>query len=217
MPTTELATIPLKAGSNIGEPSDPAAATFKDVAGSIASQDGFENMQFGMGFENANTLQLAIDWSNKQKHEEFMKSDSYGPFVERFKTIIDGAFGLVHVDFAPEGGAKRAMSAPITEVATFYFDGEPPSDAYESCKKFIEVSEKEATQKVYGWAYGTTHEEVEREGVKGKGTVLLIGWESQQDHMDFRETDVFKQNIQLLRQTAKSIEVHHTMFMNFVA
>ena len=102
-------------------------------------------------------------------------------------------------------------------MATFYFDGQPPEDCFESCQKFIGICEKEADQQVLGWAYGVTHEEIEREGVKGKGAVLLIGWESREDHMNFRETDVFKQNIQLLRQTAQKIEMHHTTFLNFVA
>jgi hypothetical protein len=110
------------------------------------------------------------------------------------------------------------MNAPITEVATFYFEGAPPDDAFESCKKFIENCEAtNPPQKVYGWAYGTTHEEIEREGVKGKGAMLLIGWDSREDHMAFRELQAFKDNIHLLRQTAKKIEMHHTKFMNHVA
>ncbi|KAK5172992.1 uncharacterized protein LTR77_003114 [Saxophila tyrrhenica] len=203
MPTTELATISLKAGSQIGEPNNPAAAVFKDCADTIARQDGFEGMQF--------------DWTSKSKHEEFMASPDYGPFFKSFGTIIGGGLSLAHIDFQPEGGATRAMSAPVTEVVTFYFEGGPPDDSFESCKKFLETCEKESQQKVYGWAYGTTYEEIEKDGVKGKGAVLLIGWESRQEHMDFRETDTFKNNIHLLRQTAKGIEMHHTQFMNFVA
>ncbi len=73
---------------------------------------------------------------------------------------------------------KRATSQPVTEVATFYFDGAPPEDAVESVTKFIDVCQKESGQTVAGWAYGITHEEIEKDGVKGKGGVLLIGWES---------------------------------------
>lgn len=96
--------------------------------------------------------------------------------MKRFGTIIGDAVTLNHVDFRPEGGVSRATSAPVTEVATFYFDSGPPDDAFESCQKFIENCEKETGQAVLGWAYGITHEEIEREGVKGKGAVLLIGW-----------------------------------------
>jgi hypothetical protein len=64
---------------------------------------------------------------------------------------------------------------------------------------------------------GVTHEEIEKDSVKGKGAVLLIGWQSRQEHMDFREKETFKKNIQLLRQNAKGIEMHHTTFMTHVA
>jgi hypothetical protein len=43
---------------------------------------------------------------------------------------------------------------------------------------------------VFDFRYGTTYEEIEREGVKGKGAILLIGWESRDEHMAFRDTDV---------------------------
>jgi hypothetical protein len=98
------------------------------------------------------TDSTTTDWTSKDKHDAFMKSDAYGAFGKEFGAIIGGDLNLVHVDFKPEGGANRAMSAPVTEVATFYFDGSPPEDAFESCKKFVEVCEKEAEQKVLGWS-----------------------------------------------------------------
>jgi hypothetical protein len=82
---------------------------------------------------------------------------------------------------------------------------------------------------------GITQEEIEREGVKGYGAVLTIGWETVQAHMvgavvrglfvlwadgvllqDFRTTQCFKDNIHLLRQTAQKIEMHHVKFLNYV-
>lgn len=105
----------------------------------------------------------------------------------------------------------------MTEVATFFFEGAPPDDAYESTKKFVETCQKETGEDVAGWAYGVSHEEIEKDGVKGRGAVLLIGWQSKEEHMAFREKDAFKNNIHLLRQTTKAIEVHHTQFMTHVA
>lgn len=145
-----------------------------------------------------------------------MATAAYKPFLNTFKTIIGGPFSLVHVDFTPADGVKRALSAPVTELATFYWDGAPPDDAVSSVEKFIKAWEAEAGEGKVRWAYGVTHEEIEREGVKGKGAVLLIGWESKEEHMQFRETEVFKKNIDLLRQGAKGAEMHHTQFMDFV-
>ncbi len=109
MPTTEIARIPLKAGSEIGDPKNHASGTLNGLLNTISQQDGFQQQYFGMEMENPNTLQLligmllalfnrltetadtCIDWESKQKHEEFMASDQYKPFSEGFGTIMDGA------------------------------------------------------------------------------------------------------------------------------
>lgn len=144
-----------------------------------------------------------------------MADSSYKPFLERFKTIIGGPISLIHVDFNPSGNAKKALSAPVTEVASLFFDGGPPDGAFEKAKQFIETCLEDQKMDV-PWAYGITHEELENDGVKGKGAVLLVGWQSVDQHMKLRETQVFKDNIHLLRQNAKGIEMHHTQFMNYV-
>jgi hypothetical protein len=155
----------------------------------------------------------STDWDSKKDHENFMVDPSYKPFFEKFTTIIGGPISLIHVDFNPPGAAKKALSANVTEAATFYFDGAPNDDAFESAKKFFEACKPEAD---VPWAYGITHEEIEKDGVKGKGAVLLVGWENVEQHMALREKDVFKQNATLLRQNCKAVEMHHTQFMNYV-
>lgn len=145
---------------------------------------------------------------------DFMAKDIYQPFIAKLKPILGGAISVQHQDMKPD--LQAALKAPVTEVATFYFDGSPPSDAYESTKKFIEICEKDAAAKVSGWAYGITQEEIEKDGVKGYGAVLAIGWETVEAHMEFRTTEVFKENVHLLRQNAKGIEMHHVRFMNYV-
>lgn len=72
----------------------------------------------------------------------------------------------------------KSFSAPATEVATFYFDGQPPNDYLEVAEGFLKDCEKEGVDGVLSWAVGLTHEEIEKEGVKGKGAMLAIGWES---------------------------------------
>ena len=60
---------------------------------------------------------------------------------------------------------------------------------------------------------GGVIEDVEYEGKKGKGYVGLLGWESVEAHMSFRETQKFKDNIHLLREDTLGMEVHHTKFV----
>ena len=56
-------------------------------------------------------------------------------------------------------------------------------------------------------------EDVEYEGKKGKAYVGVLGWESVEAHMSFRETQAFKDIIHLLRDDPLGLEVHHTKFV----
>lgn len=147
-----------------------------------------------------------------------MAAEEYKPFLNRFLTIANGKPTMVHADLKPEGDLSRALSAPVTEVATFYFGGQAPPDYLEGVLKFRDILNKEQSDGFLGAAAGVTHEDdVEREGVKGKAAVLLIGWESVDKHMAFRESSTFKENIGLLRNGASKIEMHHVQFMDLLA
>lgn len=104
----------------------------------------------------------------------------------------------MHVDFQPEGGVAAALSAKMTQVATFYFDGAPPATAFDGAKTLITRLIEREDVNVTGWAYGTTHEVVEKEGVRGRANVLVMGWESVEAHAASHETRTLKENIHLL-------------------
>jgi len=142
-----------------------------------------------------------------------MADSSYGPFFNKFTGLADGAGSIVHVDFKPAGGLSKCLSAPATEIATFYFEGEPPSDYFDGVHKFDQITQEAGVPGFLGLAIGKTHEEVERECVKGHAMVLAIGWQSVDLHMEYRASQGFKDNIHLLRSTAKKIEMHHVAFM----
>lgn len=127
---------------------------------------------------------------------------------------MSGPVSIHHVDFQPPSALPKALSAPVTEIATFYCSPAPGSDWLSNAAKAAEWLEKEASSAGYtGTAYGITHEEVEYKGVKGKAGVVIIGWKSKEAHMEFRETQTFKENIGLLRGEAKAIEMHHVVMM----
>lgn len=52
MPTTEVLTVPLKPGSDIGDPSNEAAAVVKDVCDKLSSTNGVQQIHFGMQVES---------------------------------------------------------------------------------------------------------------------------------------------------------------------
>lgn len=60
MATTEIATVPLVAGSEVGDPNNPAAKVIKDACDTLAQQDGMQSLQFGMEVENPSVLQMFI-------------------------------------------------------------------------------------------------------------------------------------------------------------
>lgn len=143
-----------------------------------------------------------------------MASPAYVPFLERIGTIMSGPASIHHVDFHSSAALTKALSAPVTELATWHCSCEPDADWLANAAKAVQWLEKDATASGYlGMAYGITHEEVEYKGVKGKSGVAAIGWKSKEAHMAFRETQTFKENIGLLRGKAEAIEMHHVALM----
>ena len=113
----------------------------------------------------------------------FTKSNTYGPFFNKFTSIIGGDLKMMHADFQPEGALNKAFAAPVTEFATFYFDGEPAAGYIDDVMKCASIIENEA-EGYLGGAVGITYETVEHEGVKGKAAVLAIGWQSREGELD---------------------------------
>lgn len=70
----------------------------------------------------------------------------------------------------------KAFNAPVTEFATFYFGAEPPEGYLDGVHKFREAASKQNVDGMHTSAAGLTYEEIEREGVKGKGAVLVVGY-----------------------------------------
>ncbi|KAM0716103.1 hypothetical protein Q7P37_008617 [Cladosporium fusiforme] len=216
MPTTEFAVVPLVAGTSIGDPSHPGALIMKDSADTLHAQPGLQKVRFGTHVEDPDMLQMIVDWDGVENHEAFMASTDYGPFIARLQPVMGGAPAISHIDFQPSASIlNNAFSAPVTEIATFYFDAEPNSDWLSNAAKAAEWLRKDA-KGFLDVAYGITHEVVEYKGVKGKAAVIAVGWESKEAHMDFRETASFKENIGLLRGDSKAIEMHHVVFMEAV-
>lgn len=145
-----------------------------------------------------------------------MTSAEYPPFLSRIQSIMSSGADLTHVDFQPSPSIlHNALSAPVTELATFYFDSQPNSDWLANAAKAADWLRKDA-KGFLDIAYGITHETVEYQGVKGKAAVIAVGWESKEAHMAFRETGTFKENIGLLRGDSKAIEMHHVALMEAV-
>lgn len=66
MPTTEIASFPLKAGIRIGDPDDASAGVFKDIFATLMRQDGMQQVHFGPGVEDPTMLHLFVsEWHRR--------------------------------------------------------------------------------------------------------------------------------------------------------
>lgn len=164
------------------------------------------------------TCHASSVWDSLQAHKDFEAQDIYKPFAQKFLSLAGGKPTIVHADFQAHSALETAVAAPVTEVATFVFEGAVPDGYAEGLEAFRAAAEKEAASTGYkGASFGFTVEEVEIDGVKGPAAVLAIGWESIDAHLKYRETQTFKDNIHHLRTGVKASSIHHVQFLNFVA
>lgn len=128
---------------------------------------------------------------------------------------MGGEGQVIHVDFEPVAAHTRAIHAPVTEVARFYFNGSPPNDFLDGVLEFGKVLESEHVAGMLGAAAGVSHDDVEYDGVKGKMIVFAIGWESVEAHQAFTKTELFKEKVPLMgTERAAKVETHHTAFVS---
>lgn len=138
--------------------------------------------------------------------------------------IGDGAKAYhARFDPHPPQSALSDKISPTTEIVTMWFPTSiSPLDQeniLESVKRFISVLEKEA--KTYkASAGGWVDEEIDISGTneKGKAYVLLVGWDSVEAHMEFRQTQAFKDSIDLIlgAKDLKKIEAVHSTLKEVV-
>ena len=127
-------------------------------------------------------------------------------------TIVDGPLTLHHATLTPHPPtAALGAASPVTEVLTCYFETEDAGFGSKVDRLVKAIADNAEGFK--GAAGGGVVEDVEYEGEKGKAYVGLLGGESVEAHMKFRETQAFKDNIHLLREDPLGMEVHHTEFV----
>lgn len=127
-------------------------------------------------------------------------------------TIVDGPLSMYHASFTPHPPtAAVGTASPTTEVLTCYFEKE--DDGFQSKVDQLIKAISENAEGFKAASGGWVIEDVEYKGKKGKAYVAVLGWESVDAHMKFRETQAFRDNIHLLREGPLGMEVHHTEFL----
>ncbi|KAH7400081.1 hypothetical protein BKA64DRAFT_707761 [Cadophora sp. MPI-SDFR-AT-0126] len=207
-PVTEVAYITLKPDSDISG-STPAAKAWKEGLSVIAKQDGYQRSSYGRAIESPDLLMWFIDWDSREAHIKFSQSPAYVPFKSSLGVLMADVH-FHHVPFSPFPPTILTR-APVVEFATF-LDTKP--HFISNVDKFMKGIG--TPDQCYGGAWGDSVEaDVGKHvdgSVKGRATVLLVGWESKEAHMKFRETEVFEKNIGLLREGMGGVEMFHVAF-----
>lgn len=142
-------------------------------------------------------------------------------------SILDDTPAIImhHAEFTPqkhsvavETTTSVLRSSPgATEVATFYLDPSVSSSDAQAFEDAFWKFSTEAIEKADGFtstAGGWIVEDLEHEkaGGKAKGYCVLIGWQSVEKHMAFRDTEAFE-GFESLKKYLKHVEAVHVKFI----
>ncbi|TIA35177.1 hypothetical protein D6C83_06723 [Aureobasidium pullulans] len=214
MQAVEVATIKIKAGSNVFDRGSEAARIWRGMLDTISRQKGCQTLYSGQEHESPNIVQLLVVWDSVQSHKNFMDSPQYQPFLDTLSPLLAGQPQLVHFELkSAADDLAAAVSAPVTELATIFLT-EKTQSFYDNVGSFADIL-RDHTEGFLGISYSWCIEDVEHEclgeGFKGKACILAIGWSSIDAHLAFKQTDAFRRGLEFLRG-ARGSEIHHTIF-----
>ncbi|KAF2224480.1 hypothetical protein BDZ85DRAFT_295488 [Elsinoe ampelina] len=211
MVATEIAILPLKSSFDPNDKTSDNGKAQTEGYKLISKAPGFQDSWYGATVENDKELLMIINWDSISSHISFTKSPEYPELGKYLSQTLGGAPSYIHFSFTSQSELKDALAQPVTENVTAYFSAVDKAFE-EKLDQFRKVVEGDAAG-AKGFAYGWGEEEVEHEkigeGKKGRVLKLLIGWESVEAHMKFRETEVFKENVGLLRDGPVALTMSH--------
>jgi len=145
---------------------------------------------------------------------KFTTAVEYGPFMQKLgESVMAGMPNLHHVRFS--ASVVEVVVAPITEMLTLHLPADVEKSSFESIwERFIDITSKNSNGYL-GNTGGWVVEDLAYDGQPGKAYVAVIGWESIQAHMAYRETQAFKDIISEVRGVTTGRVVHHTKFTKF--
>ncbi|KAL8763499.1 MAG: hypothetical protein Q9184_000711 [Pyrenodesmia sp. 2 TL-2023] len=212
-PVTEIVKASLKAGIDVDDANSPAGKVLNKTFNTLMQQDGFQRLHNGLQVENQN-------WNSIDSHKKFRSQPHYALFAKHMMSILDGPMDVYHANLTvhPPSSSLNPDAASVVEVVGQYFStGLSDSDklSFESnLDQFAKVLEDEA-RGYRGFLGGWVVEELDHPEVEGKAKLWqsVIGWESVEAHMTFRETEAFKSNVHLMQPDSnKAWTMQHFRF-----
>ncbi|KAI1338602.1 hypothetical protein F5Y15DRAFT_122342 [Xylariaceae sp. FL0016] len=206
-PVTEIVRIPLKPGAD--------AAPVDRVTDALVTTPGCLRVRTSRLHEDGDAVLMCVDWTSLAAHRAFMADEAvYGKLLRDLEPALRGAVSMLHVGFEPfpptvldgagkEGGGGKSAVAEFVQL--FFpggdgFSGDEMAATALGVQHFLTEVEKEGPEGYTGeTAAGWGVEEREFKGEKCRVFALVIGWDSVQAHMNFRETEGFKKAIPIFR------------------
>ncbi|KAL1643709.1 hypothetical protein SLS58_004724 [Diplodia intermedia] len=217
-PTTENAILQLKPDTDLT--TGDAAATWRSTLATISAQPGLQRLAWGQSLENPHIVQMLIDWDAATSHQAFQRSPAYAPFLANITSLLASPPRLTHHAFSSSLDAVTT-AAPVTELVSFYFPPTYATDDFVGPWADFARAAAEHAEGLRGsagaWADEDAVEHASlKKGEEGEGRgrlfLALIGWESVDAHMAYRDTAAFKESIVKLRALVSGIEMHHVDF-----
>ncbi|KAK8105187.1 uncharacterized protein PG998_004594 [Apiospora kogelbergensis] len=214
-PVTELVEFALP-------PSADLTTAFPAVCKTLKQQSGCRAARYSRHHEDAAKLTFFIDWDSISAHEAFCANTLvYDPFYASLAPFHTAEAPLTpyHVAFDPPAAGVLDV-APAVEVLHLNFpvdyDLQREQATLKTIGEFFAIAQKAAgeggTDLLVGTpAVGWVAEEREAKDEKVRVLVVAIGWKSVEAHMQYRDTDTFRESIGMIRglDGLKGISVYH--------
>lgn len=199
---TEIAVLHLKTGV------DPEVAAQK-VAALVLQQPGALCARHSTKHEDREQLALFIDWDSLSAHKTFMGTPAYEPFLEDIGELIRASPAIYHVPFVPfpptvlnnKGGqGKTAVAEVVYGFFPVDLDIAQEQEILTHVQQFIDESQAAKPKGFSGEsAHGFVLEDMDFKGEQSRALMLILGWDSVESHMAYRDTKDFARTIPLLR------------------
>ncbi|PSR77019.1 hypothetical protein BD289DRAFT_161380 [Coniella lustricola] len=235
MPVTEIGGMRVRAGLDVQDDATPEAQIVRRAYEGITREPtGPYRIYWGLEIERPEYFWGLYDFASVEDHQKFAKEHA-GPHVRDLGKVFEhnprdrDALFTRHIQLPATVYPLRSVHAPVTEIMYAFFPADISHEAKDSAtqalQEFIDrgLNECADVQGVdYAWSVET--DVPVREKTKGdgqgddggkepqKGVLLFagIGWPSIEAHLQFRETDAFKNSVGLLRAMEGLISI--TMF-----
>lgn len=205
--TTEIVILKLKDSAETLEGNGKGTATWQDIIDEILSQDGAQRLYWGKAIEDASMVRLFVEWNSIDHHKKFEGSEAYKPFVKKVMTVFSEITLMAHSNLKPlQHTTRDVFTSPASELLSVFFSAEYTTaqrDKFEAGMhqflKNIEGKAKGSRAAAAGWGVEDDITNLKIPGLKGRAFFLFIGWDKVEDHLQFRGTDAYKENIHFIR------------------